>query len=854
MRVTFGEYQLDTETRTLQREGRRIPVQSKAFDLLAYLIARRERVVSSNELLDALWPELHVTPAALSTAVQKARQAVGDDGEHQTVLHTEHGKGFRFVAEVTDLSEPETAEPGAAGADQMSLIAELKRRNVFRVGVAYAIVAWLLIEVASVILPTFKTPEWVMQAFASLVILGFPLALILAWAFELTPEGIKLEKTVDRADSITQRTGRKLDFAIIGLLALAVVFLVVDNYVLDAEQVPAVESVTSGKSIAVLPFTNMSANEEDAFFVDGMHDVIVTNLSKIRSLKVISRTSVMPYRNRTKNLKTIGQELGVVTILEGGVQRAGNQIRVSVQLIDAKTDDHIWTNIYDRELTTANVFAIQTEIATAVADALRATLSAEERARLDAVPTESMAALEAYFRGKQRLATGSSVALAEAVDDFKRTIELDPNFALAYVGLSDSYQVQIPSSGAPKEEALAKAQAAVDRALALDDQLAEAYTSLGGIEDFRNDPEAAEAAFKRSLELNPNYVTAYHWYSLLLGGPLGRSDEALEQIKKAAELEPRSPVILLNVGMSYDRVGRFSESLAWYRKSIEIEPDFPGGYEKIGIHYWFEGKLDEAARWFRKAESIDPGNPEFATLLGWLFLDLGDLDRAEYWSERSIELAPEGFDAILAMQALHMYRGDLSTALEYGRRAFETEHYLAFEYSSFDPVLIDAMRAGRYREARAAFEKIAPELLNEDSPKIGNRNYRAAIDLALTLSKLGEHERADRLLESSLQYIQQIPRLGFSGYDVADVQIYALQGEKQKALSALQRAINEGWRRYWRYYLKQDPTLESLHDEPEFQAMVAEIEADMAAQLERVREMERNGELEPIPEIPATTH
>ena len=162
------------------------------------------------------------------------------------------------------------------------------------------------------------------------------------------------------------------------------------------------------------------------------------------------------------------------------------------------------------------------------------------------------------------------------------------------------------------------------------------------------------------------------------------------------------------------------------------------------------------------------------------------------------------------------------------------------------------MRAGRYLKARAAFEKIAPELLNEDSPKIGNRNYRAAIDLALTLSKLGEHERANRLLESSLQYIQQIPRLGF-GYGIADVQIYALRGDRQKALSALRQAIDEGWRNLWWYSLKQDQKLESLHDVPEYQAMVTEIEADMAAQLARVREMERNGELEPIPEVPATT-
>ena len=527
-------------------------------------------------------------------------------------------------------------------------------------------------------------------------------------------------------------------------------------------------------------------------------------------------------------------------------------MRITTQLIEAESDAHLWTETYDRELTAANIFSIQSDVAKAVADALQAALSPEERGLLDTVPTENMAALEAYFRGKQRMAKRSSAALAEAVDDFNRAIELDPNFALAYVGLADSHILQAVYSGLPENEMIAAAQAATDKALALDNRLAEAYTSLGSIEHSRNDYEAAEAAFKRALELNPNYVTAYHWYAVLLVRPLGRRDEALELFQKAAELDPRSPSILLGVGIGFAGVGRFDESLAWLHKTIEIDPDFASGYQWIGFHYWRnKGQLDEAARWLRKSVSVDPGSPRIVASLGQLFLDLGDLDRAEYWSDGSIELAPESFFSNLAMELFHLYRGDQSAALEYGRRAFDTGNYLASVYRSFEPVRVHEMRAGRYLEARAAFEKTAPELLNEDFPKVESKNYRAAIDLALISSKTGEQQRADWLLEGSLQYIQQIPRLAISGYSIADVKIYALQGDKQKALSALQRAIDEGWRRFWWYYLKYDPTLESLHDEPEFQAMVAEIEADMAAQLARVREMERSGELEPIPELAA---
>jgi TolB-like protein/tetratricopeptide (TPR) repeat protein len=733
----------------------------------------------------------------------------------------------------------------------MSLIAELKRRNVFRVGAAYAIVAWLLIEVASVLLPTFEAPAWVMKAFSTLVILGFPLTLVIAWAFELTPEGIKRETAVDPAESIKQQTGRKLDFAIIGLLAAALIYVVIDNYILGTIDDPPL--IVREKSIAVLPFDNISPDPEDAYFADGIHDEVLAQLSKIRDLKVISRTSVMGYSGRDRpSLPEIAAALGVANILEGSVRLAGNQVRITTQLIEAESDARLWTETYDRELTAANIFSIQSEIAKTVADALRATLSTEERGLLDTVPTENMAALQAYFRGKQRMEKRTSVALAEAVDDFNRAIELDPGFALAYVGLADSHLLQVFYSGLPQDEMLAKAQAATDRALALNDRLAEAYTSLGLIEDFQNDDEAAEAAYQRALELNPNYVTAYRWYAWLLDGSLGRHAEALERYKKAAELDPRSPIILRSVGQGYAQVGRFDESLAWYRKAIEIDPDFAGSYGWIGFHYWTaKGQLDEAVRWLRKSVSLDPGNPENSAYLGWLFLDLGDLDRAEYWIERSIELGPESFYPNLATEFFHLYSGDQSTALEYGRRAFETEDPWAFGLHSFEPVRVHELRAGRYLEARAAFEKIAPELLNEDSPRITDFNYRAAIDLALILSETGEHERADSLLESSLRYIQEIPRLGAWGYGVADAQIYALQGDKEKALSTLQRAIEEGWRRFWWFFFRYDPILESLHDEPEYQAMVAEIEADMAEQLARVREMQRSGELAAIPELAA---
>jgi TolB-like protein/Tfp pilus assembly protein PilF len=738
----------------------------------------------------------------------------------------------------------------------MSLIAELRRRNVFRVGVAYAIVGWLLIEITATTFPILKLPDWSVTLVTALVLIGFPLALIVAWAFEMTPEGIKREAEVDRAESVRQQTGRKLDFIIIGVLAVGIVYFAVDKFgngepkppPVAPEEAPSAEVVEREKSIAVLPFDNISPDPEDAYFADGIHDEILAQISKIRDIKVISRTSVMRYRGEDKpSSPEIGVALGVANLLEGSVRLAGNRVRITIQFIEAERDAHLWTEIYDRELTAANIFSIQSEIAKIVADALRATLTPEEEERLATVPTENLAAYEAYLLGRQRVARETTAASVEAVDYFQQAIELDPGFALAYAGLADSYVLQVYFGGLASEGGLAKAQAAADKALALDDQLGEVYNSLAGIKHEGNDPKGAEAMYRRALELNPNYAMAYYGYGDLLRSYLGRSEEALSLHRKAAELDPLSASIISSVGLDLASLGRFDEALARYQRALEVDPGYASAYRFIGDHYWsVSGKLDEAVVWCAKGISVDPGSPRDSAFLGLLFLDLGDFDRAEPWIERSLELGPESSWPNFAMHELHLYRGDEAAALDYARRAFASD-------LPFVPGLLrdHELRAGRYAEARALYEESYPELLNEGDPTVAGSNLWAAIDLALVLPKTGEQERADLLLDRSLQHIQTLPRLGHGGYLIADVRIYALQGDKQKALAALRHAIDEGWRVEWQYELLHNPNLEPLHDEPEYQAMVAEIEADMAQQLARVREMERNGELEPIPELVA---
>jgi tetratricopeptide (TPR) repeat protein len=306
------------------------------------------------------------------------------------------------------------------------------------------------------------------------------------------------------------------------------------------------------------------------------------------------------------------------------------------------------------------------------------------------------------------------------------------------------------------------------------------------------------------------------------------------------------------VGQDLEALGRFDQGLSWYEKSFGVDPGYSLNLWMIGLYHWLiSGDYGEAVRWLRKAVSADSGDPVNPADLGRLFLDLGDPDQAEHWIHRSIELSPESSVANQAMLLLQLYLGDPASGLEYGRKALAIEQYWALQVFPVQLIGNHELRAGRYSEARALYEKSHPELLIGDDPRVDNWNYRVAIDLASVFSNTGEQERANLLLNRSFQRIQTIPRLGAYGYGIADVKIHAIRGDKQKALSTLRQAIDEGWRSLWWYFLKHDPNLESLHGEPEYQAMIEEIEADMAAQLAHVREMERNGELAPIPEISA---
>jgi len=492
-----------------------------------------------------------------------------------------------------------------------SVWGELKRRNVVRVAIAYAIVSWLLLQVADVILDNIESTTWVFQATLLLLIIGFPVAIIFAWAFELTPEGLKKEKDVGRSESVTHLTGRKLDFVIIGVLSIAVVVFAVERFA-SVEQTPSSSlSTDDRRSIAVLPLDNLSPDPENAFFADGIHDDLLTQLAKIGSLKVVSRTSVLEYRDSPKNMREIGRELGVATLLEGGVRRVGNSVRINVQLIDAKTDEHLWAETYDRELTAENIFAIQREIATSIAGELQVTLSRDEVARIGLLPTQSTIAYDLYVRGRFFWSQRTEEGFNRALEYLNQAIEEDPNFALAYAGVASIYVLmghELFSWSHPKDS-YPKAQAAARRALELDDTLAEAHSVLGdALLRYDWDFISADREHQRAIALNPNYGTGHQWYSHYLL-PMGREKESLAHSLRALELDPLNLIINLHLGWHYFYVGEYELAIEQLQQTLELSPNFVVANLFLGQVYEQEMRLEEAIGQFERAADLSGRNP-----------------------------------------------------------------------------------------------------------------------------------------------------------------------------------------------------------------------------------------------------
>jgi TolB-like protein/tetratricopeptide (TPR) repeat protein len=592
-----------------------------------------------------------------------------------------------------------------------NFFAELKRRNVYKVAVAYAVIAWLLVQIATQVFPFFEIPNWAVRLVVLVLIAGFPVALVFSWAFEITPEGIVRESDIESGKSITHHTGKKIVaitivLAIVasGLLAFRLFGpkLVVPRH--DAS--PARTEVATAipeKSIAVLPFDSLSEDKSNAYFAEGVQDEILTRLAKVADLKVISRTSTQHLKSVPDNLPQIAKQLGVAHVLEGSVQRANDQIRVNVQLVNALTDTHLWAETFDRKLT--DIFAVESEIAKTIADTLQAKLSGSEQHAIAARPTENTEAHQLYLKGRFFWNKRTGNDLKKSIEYFEQAIAADPNYALAYAGIADAY-VWLPgyTAGTPRD-CYPKAKAAAMKALQLDDTLAEAHTTLAlaiWLYDF--DSSQAIREFQRAIELNPNYAIAHQQYGNNTLSALGRFDDAIVEGKRAVELDPLSLVINTDLGSDYYYARRYDEAIAQLHKTLEMDPGFYIAHLVLGQVLDAKGARDAAIVECEKARALND-DPSVLGVLARAHGLSGNKMEAEKILDHLKKLSKERYVSAYSFALVYLGLGDKEEALRWLEQSYQDRAGSDIGFIRVDP-LLDPLRGDPRFEALA--EKIVP--------------------------------------------------------------------------------------------------------------------------------------------------
>ena len=581
-----------------------------------------------------------------------------------------------------------------------SLLAELQRRNVFRVALVYVAVGWITMQVVDTMAPALQLPEWIPSAIALLLIVGFPLALVFAWAYELTPEGLKKEREVDRAESITRETGRKLDFIIIGALAVAVVFLLVDKFAPQSDSPEQITDtsedtesrVAADNTIAVLPFADMSPAKDQEYFTDGLTENLLHALAQIREIKVAGRTSSFAFKDRKEVLSSIGEQLRVRNILEGSVRKSGDQIRVTAQLVDTRDGFHLWSNTFNRELN--DVFAVQDEITTAVVAALRKTMLGDTEVATGY--NRNAYAYNAYLQGRFFDSKRNLESWDRAIEQFEAALEIDPNMALAWAGLSDAIadKTGFTAGESSFAEGYEKAREAAVKALALDAGLPEAHVALGQIQRYYDwDWRAAERSYRRALDLRPGDPDIRSRLAGLLANR-GKVDEALPEIEQVLALDPLNPTAQIARIWNLVFLDRLDTALIASKHLTETAPNTGTAFIQLAVVHGQRGEHELAL------EAAQQEKFPYLKLTGEaIYYDkLGASEEAQQSVDQLI--AEYGEDVSYQLAAIHSMWGDLDRAFEWLERGFEARDPGLINirvHTSFDPLREDP-RYGAFLE------------------------------------------------------------------------------------------------------------------------------------------------------------
>jgi len=698
------------------------------------------------------------------------------------------------------------------------LFAELKRRNVFKVGTAYVVLAWLVAQVTDVFLEPLGAPEWVIKTILVLLIAGLPLVLLFAWAYELTPEGLKRERDVDRSQSITHQTGQKLNLAIIAILVLALGYFAWDKFVLEPDRHPEHEQsaeanpaqpAAAEKSIAVLPFVNMSNDSGNEYFSDGISEEILNALSQVSDLKVAGRTSSFAFKGRNEDLRQIGQALGVNHILEGSVRKAGARVRITAQLIQVDDGFHLWSDTYDRELT--DVFAIQDEIARAILTQLKAALLEDEQERVVAKRANSEA-YDLYLLARQRLYERTGPTIESAAELLDRATAIDPDYAPAYAQRGIATLLLAKRSGSygdiPLQQALTQSKLYLDKALELDPDLPEAWAGLGLYHSTRpiGDAEAIEI-LRKALALNPNMIDASNWLHNSLMA-LGRPAEARVVMMDLVERDPLYRPGIRNAVNAFNYFGEYEEALAFLGR---IEPLIPNDATiqsaRAAVH-WHQGRIALAMREADSAVALQPSNSvaRFTRSILWL-------------STQQLEPAAEQGENFTRVYALHhLGRSEEATQLAYLR---------AKDLADTGTLLAFLNIAGRSQEAVDYVESRWPTLdeFERDNPPYAGLGYFQMLDVALAYSRVGNAERFDAALARATRFNAELLAQGVNNPDLhmSEATRYALAGDRGSSLEWLERAITRGYITSTPRIAEDWPALAVLEGDDRFDAIQARM-------------------------------
>lgn len=626
------------------------------------------------------------------------------------------------------------------------------------------------------------------------------------------------------------------------LLFLGAAALIALALLIFTRQAPKKHTV-SEKSLAVLPFDTRSQREEDRFFADGFHDDLITSISRIQDFDIISRTSTIGYRDTEKDLKQIGKELGVATIIEGGVQRHENQIRINIQLIDASTGFHIWAENYTRETTAENIFDLQTEITEAISKELQGVLLPQPSETANKIPTQNLAALEAYFFGQAENIHSTSGGYAKAIEHYKRAIALDPDFSKAHAAIALAYLGQIHFSGKPVEGQVAIAQSHIAKALELDNSLSDAYVSLGHMKYHQADFNAAERAYEKAIELDPNKAPAYHLYSISRHYKSGDLKTALKLSQKATELDPRNSPILIehaSILMSLNRVNEAKEQL---HTLIKQDPKNSLAIGRLGgLYDWSLNRYDEAIRLYREAYSLDPTNQELSSSIAWAYLKLGDEKEFISWSERDIAIAPGSHKVTFLKGFIHEFRGQDEESIASFAALKRTDIF--YDWAVYK-VTAKTLDAGKAKEALEWFTTAYPWITNPDVA-INHKNVVQIIDYVYLLQLNGRQEPADELGHRILKFLPGTTRLSLIGHQYFDSHLYIALGDKKGAYDAIQDYLDVGG---CSSYFETEVYTKSLREEPEFKRFLAINNSRLTEQRQNLANWETTGELAPIPDL-----